>query len=76
VEERLNYPCLKPFLSQNTISRKVSPFGSVLLEKPATRLPLGIKLTGFYREETGFSLTENTLLSSARAGPFDTLKLF
>lgn len=51
-------------------------FGRVLTEKPATRLPLGIKQTGLCNELRGFSLTENTDLSSALAGPLVTLISF
>jgi hypothetical protein len=40
-------PWRSPFLSQKNISLLIYPLGRVLKEKPATRLPLGMKLTGF-----------------------------
>jgi hypothetical protein len=44
---KMNSPCLKPFFSQNITSLCYFPFGRFLKDEPATKLPLGIKLTGF-----------------------------
>ena len=75
----MNSPCLSPFFSQNTISFTIfilssanSFFLAGLSQKPATKLPLGIKQIGLFKLTNGFSETENTKLLSAFAGPLMT----